>query len=61
MRDRKIVVPLFDEKLSEGQIVDLPEWRTKTDATVSVGQPARFAVLKQAAQPGKFVVEAVLR
>ena len=54
-------MPLFDEKLSEGQIVDLPEWRTKTDATVSVGQPARFAVLKQAAQPGKYQVELIFK
>lgn len=57
----KTVVPLFDEKLSEGQIVDLPEWRTKTDATVSVGQAARFAVLKQAAQPGKYQVELIFK
>jgi hypothetical protein len=54
-------VPLFDDKLSEGQIVDLPEWRTKTDATVSVGQPARFAVLMQATQPGKYQVELIFK
>jgi hypothetical protein len=57
----KTVVPLLDEKLTEGQIVDLPQWRTKTDATISVGQPARFVVLKPATQPGKYQVEQIFR
>jgi hypothetical protein len=29
--------------------------------TIAVGQTARIAILKPAAAPGKFVVEAVLR
>ena len=57
----KTVIPLLDDKLTEGQIVDLPEWRTKGEAGVSVGQPARFAVLKPAAAPGKYQVELIFR
>jgi hypothetical protein len=57
----KTVIPLLDDKLTEGQIVDLPEWRTKGDTGVSVGQPARFAVLKPASAPGKYQVELIFR
>ena len=57
----KTVIPLLDDKLTEGQIVDLPEWRTKGDASVGVGQPARFALLKPAAEPGKYQVELIFR
>jgi hypothetical protein len=57
----RTVVPLFDDKLTEGQTVDLPEWRTKIDASVSVGQPARFVLLKPAPQPGKYQVELIFR
>lgn len=55
------LVPLGAVQLERGQIVDLPEWRTKSDATIAVGRPARIAILKPAPQPGKFVVEAVLQ
>jgi hypothetical protein len=55
------VVPLGSEQLEPGQIVDLPEWRAKSEITISVGQPARVAVLKPATQAGKFVVEAVIQ
>jgi hypothetical protein len=41
--------------------VDLPEWKAKSKSTIAVGQPARVALLKPAAQPGKFVVDVVLR
>jgi Zinc carboxypeptidase len=57
----KTVVPLFDDTLTEGQIVDLPEWRSKIDATVSVGGPARFAVLRPAPAPGKYQVEVIFK
>ncbi len=57
----KTVVPLFDDKLTEGRIVDLPEWRTKIDASLGVGQPAHFVLLKPAAQPGKYEVELIFR
>lgn len=56
-----IIVPVADETLVEGKIVDLPEWKTKMATTIGVGQPARFAVLKPASEPGKFVVDVVLR
>jgi hypothetical protein len=57
----KTIVPLPDEKIEAGQIVDLPEWRTKSDVTITTGQPARFAVLKPAAEPGKYQVDLVFR
>jgi hypothetical protein len=55
------VVPLGDEDLKPGQLVDLPEWKSKRDDTIAVGQPGRLAVLKPAAEPGKYTVELVLR
>ncbi len=56
-----IIVPVADDTLVEGKVVDLPEWKTKMATTIGVGQPARFAVLKPASEPGKFVVDVVLR
>jgi hypothetical protein len=55
------VVPLLDESLQPGHTVDLPEWRTASTATIGVGQPARLVILKPGGEPGKFVVEVVLR
>jgi hypothetical protein len=57
----KTVVPLIDDRVAEGQIVDLPEWRTKSQGVISVGTPARFALLRPAEQAGKFQVELVFR
>jgi hypothetical protein len=57
----KTVVVATDDSFAEGKVVDLPEWRSKTASTISVGQPARIAILKPAPQAGKFVVEVVLR
>jgi hypothetical protein len=57
----KTVVPLASDTLDVGQLVDLPEWKVKQQATVAVGQPARLAVLKPAAEPGKYQVELVLK
>jgi len=54
-------VPIVDDKVEAGQVVDLPEWKTKSATTIVVGQPARIALLKPAAEPGKYVVEAILR
>jgi hypothetical protein len=54
-------VPITDDKLAAGQVVDLPEWKTTMPATIAVGQAARIAILKPAAEPGKFVVETILR
>ena len=55
------VVPVTDDALTEGKVVDLPEWKTKMASMIGVGQPARFAVLKPASEPGKFVVDVILR
>ncbi len=44
-----------------GQAIDLPEWKALASATIVVGQPARIVLLKPASEPGKFVVETVLR
>jgi hypothetical protein len=57
----KTIVPLIDEKLTEGQIVDLPEWRTKSAVGIAVGAAAKFAVLKPAQQAGKFEVELIFK
>jgi hypothetical protein len=54
-------VPVADDTLTAGQVIDLPEWKTPTPASIAVGQPARFALLKPSSQPGKFVVEEVIR
>ena len=56
-------IPVGDDKdkIAAGQTIDLPEWKTKMAATIAVGQPARIALLKPSAEPGKYVVETVLR
>jgi hypothetical protein len=56
-------IPLPDdqEKIVAGQTIDLPEWKTKSSATIAVGQPARIALVKPSTEPGKYVVEAVIR
>jgi hypothetical protein len=56
-----IAIPLVDEAIAAGQVVDLPEWKAVAATTIAVGQTARIAILKPAVEPGKFVVEAVLR
>ena len=33
----------------------------RAEATVTVGQPARFALLRPAPQPGKYQVELIFR
>jgi hypothetical protein len=55
------VVPLGEDAIETGRLVDLPEWRVKLPTTIAVGQPARFLLLKPAAEPGKYLVEAVIR
>jgi hypothetical protein len=54
-------VPLVDEKVEAGQIVDLPEWKAQSSATIAVGQPGRLMLLKPAGEPGKYQVELVLK
>jgi hypothetical protein len=55
------VIPVTGDGIDAGQVVDLPEWRAQTRTTIAVGQPASLAILKPAAEPGKFVVDVVLR
>jgi hypothetical protein len=55
------VIPASDDSLKQGQTVDLPEWKTKTQIPIAVGQPARLAILKPAQEPGKFVVDVIVR
>lgn len=52
-------IPLTDAALEEGQIVDLPEWKTRASATLATGQAARLALLRPAREPGKYRVELV--
>jgi hypothetical protein len=54
-------IPLADDAITAGQVLDLPEWKASAAATIAVGQPARIAIVKPAAEPGKFVVEVILR
>jgi hypothetical protein len=54
-------IPLADDTLEPGRVVDLPEWKTATTHTVTVGQPARIALLRPAPEPGKYRVEVVLK
>ena len=54
-------VPLVNDSLEAGQIVDLPEWKVQQSATIGVGQPGRLVLLKPAGQPGKYQVDLVLK
>jgi hypothetical protein len=53
-----VVAP--DNGYEEGSIIDLPDWRTKTKATITVGAPARLALLKPT-ERGKCRVEMTLK
>jgi hypothetical protein len=55
------VVPITDDNVAPGQEMALPEWKATTPATIGLGQPAKIVILKPGAEPGKYVVEAVLR
>lgn len=54
------IVPA-EEDVEVGRLVDLPEWKSKRSASIAVGEPARFALLKPASEPGKYVVERVIK
>ncbi len=49
-----------DAGYSEGTLVDLPDWRSRGEVTVAVGQAVRIALLRPA-EGGKYRVEVVLR
>lgn len=55
------VIPLADDSLEKGRVVDLPEWRASQATTIAIGQPGRLAVLRPGPEPGKYVVDAVLK
>ena len=55
------VVPMTDDSMAPGQELALPEWKVTTATTIGLGQPAKIVILKSGTEPGKFVVEAVLR
>jgi hypothetical protein len=55
------VVPLTSDAIEEGAIVDLPEWKVIRQERIAVGQPVRLALLKPAAEPGKYEVALVLK
>ena len=55
------VVPVTSDAIEPGQTMDLPEWKGTSASTVAVGLPARFAILKPATEPGKFVVDVVFK
>ena len=52
------IVP--DQSYEPGAVVDLPDWQTKSQTPISVGQPPRLALLRPA-DDGKYRVELVLR
>jgi zinc carboxypeptidase len=54
------VVPA-DDDFEVGRVVDLPEWKSKRPISIGVGEPPRFALLKPASEPGKYVVAAVIK
>ena len=49
-----------DTGYETGTLVDLPDWKAKSDATIGTGQSARVALLRPA-DGGKYRVEMVLR
>ena len=49
-----------DRGYEVGALIDLPEWKETSAATIGVGQPARVALLRPA-DGGKYRVEIVLR
>jgi hypothetical protein len=54
-------IPLVDDAIAVGQLMALPEWKATAASTIAVGQPARVVLLKPSTEPGRFVVEAILR
>jgi hypothetical protein len=55
------LVPDFQPTARVGDTVTLPDWSLRpARATIAVGQPAHFLLLRPAAAPGTFVVERVV-
>ncbi|CAN5869929.1 hypothetical protein BH18ACI5_BH18ACI5_08570 [soil metagenome] len=49
-----------DPGYTAGAIVDLPDWRSKSEATIATGQPSRIALLRPV-EDGKYRVELILK
>ncbi len=49
-----------DTGYEAGALIDLPDWKVKSEATIATGQPARIAVLRPA-EGGKYRVEMLFR
>jgi len=49
-----------DTGYETGALIDLPDWKLKSDATIATGQPARIALLRPA-EGGKYRVELLLK
>ena len=49
-----------DTGYTVGALVDAPDWKTTTEATIGTGQPARIALLRPA-EGGKYRVEVVFK
>ena len=49
-----------DRGYTEGALVDLPDWKERSDATINVGQAPRIALLRQT-DGGKYRVEVIIR
>jgi hypothetical protein len=58
--DASALTAVRDAGYQEGQLVDLPDWRHRSETSIAVGQPARIALLRPAAE-GKYRVELVLK
>jgi hypothetical protein len=56
-----LLVPDVLPSVRVGNTVTLPDWSaTPARATIAVGQPARFLLLRPGRSPGTYVVERVL-
>jgi hypothetical protein len=56
------LAPAFDPAVKAGDQVTLPDWsRSPAPTTISVGQPARFFLLRPGPAAGRYVVERVIR
>ena len=55
------LVPDFTPAANPGDTLRLPDWGAgRAAATIEIGQPAHFLLLRPAAQPGAYVVERVI-
>jgi hypothetical protein len=58
--DASALTAVRDAGYQEGQLVDLPDWRHRSETSIAVGQPARIALLRPTGE-GKYRVELILK